>query len=92
MAVRFSAPRHYPGALGLARRSSGEILPQIEVYLSPVLRALEDARAPGIVGRALARAAAHELEHYRQQRSEHDPAGVLAERFNPKFRKAGSGS
>lgn len=72
----------HPGdALGSARRNgAGEILPEFAVYVAPVAR-LVGTRLPGVLGRSLARVAAHELGHYLGQRERHDREGLMSEFF-----------
>ena len=84
LALRFYGPERYPTALGLAYRSSNQVLPRLEVYLNPVLR-LINVRAPEIVGRALARVAAHEVGHYVYQKVEHDCEGLMRQSFTGKM-------
>jgi len=91
LAVRFSPPLRYASALGLAYRTGERIAPRLEVYLNTVLRSLNEVRAPSVVGRALARVAAHELVHFTFQRTDHDASGLLAERF-PATQLAGADS
>ncbi|MCL6546579.1 MAG: hypothetical protein K6T61_15265 [Bryobacteraceae bacterium] len=78
---RFDPPARYGAALGLAWFAQDRVLPVVEVYLNPVLRTLGPARSAEIVGRALARVAAHEVAHYALQRLDHDSSGLLHPRF-----------
>ncbi|MGQ9634841.1 MAG: hypothetical protein ACUVXB_11425 [Bryobacteraceae bacterium] len=80
---RFDPPARYGAALGLAWCAQDRVLPVVEVYLNPVLRTLAGARSGEIVGRALARVAAHEVAHYVLQRLDHDASGLLNPRFSP---------
>ena len=81
--ILWDPPERYPSALGVTWVASGHVLPRIEIYLNPVLRLLHNVRAPAWVGRALARVAAHEVIHYRSQRTGHDAAGLFAASFSP---------
>jgi hypothetical protein len=81
-------PRSHPEALGLAYAAAGRILPRLEVYLNPTLRMLAENRAPRLVGRALARVAAHELAHFQLQKAGHDETGLLREGFRPEDLRA----
>lgn len=69
-------------ALGLAHTANGAILPRLEVFVDPVMR-LTQAADWNTLGRALARVAAHELLHYRDQTAEHDAHGLLQARLTP---------
>jgi hypothetical protein len=84
--LRFRAepPLRYRTALGLVFRHGGRILPVLEIYVNPIVRHLDTARAPAVVGRAIARVSAHEIVHYLDQRSDHDPDGLLAEALRPR--------
>jgi hypothetical protein len=83
IALRFDPPARFSRALGLTWHAGERVLPAVEVYLNPILRALGEARTPGIVGRALARVAAHEVVHYGMQRLDHDSTGLLRPAFDP---------
>ena len=87
VSILWDAPQRHPSALGQTYVASNRVLPQIEIYLNPVLRLLNNARTPALVGRALARVAAHELIHYRSQRTDHDHAGVFRASFTPAYLK-----
>jgi hypothetical protein len=73
-AVRQDAP---DDALGLAHTRAGRIEPRLEVFVAPVMR-LTGAADWEVVGRALARVAAHEAIHYIQQRADHDDHGLFS--------------
>ena len=76
-----SPPEHLGHALGIAWKTADRILPYLEVYVLPVMRRLGHLRASGVVGRTLARVAAHEVVHYLGQRHDHDDAGILQTSF-----------
>jgi hypothetical protein len=76
-----SAPRLHGHALGIARKKAGRILPDLELYVQPVILRLGHLRVSGVVGRTLARIAAHEMVHYLDQRHDHDEAGILQPSF-----------
>lgn len=57
-------------ALGAARVEDGRVLPEIEVYASSVA-GLVGSRLPALLGRGLARVAAHEIGHYVLQTTTH---------------------
>lgn len=82
MILRARGSAEEPAALGAARRGGGRILPEIELYVDPVARLVE-TRLPGVLGRALARVAMHELAHYLQQSGEHLAEGYMMERLGP---------
>lgn len=68
-------------ALGAARiNQQGRILPECAVYVSPVAQ-LVGTRLPAVLGKSLARVAAHELGHYLHQREQHDHDGLMTESF-----------
>jgi hypothetical protein len=80
-----------PSALGAARTSGTRILPEIEVYTRS-LSALLQVRLPALLGRAMARVAAHEAGHYLTQSSAH-PGGLMSESFSaPRLMAARPGS
>ena len=66
--------------LGAARLQSGAVLPPLAVFVDPVM---EFTRANDwrVVGRALARIAAHEVLHYTAQRTTHAARGVMRSSF-----------
>jgi len=79
--IRFHPPSSHPGALGLAHMAGMRILPRLEIYLSPVLRIVHGRLSADLVGRALARVAAHEIGHYVLQEPEHHASGLMRESF-----------
>ena len=83
LSVVDSRPGIPADALGLAfRASSGAILPRLEIFVDPVAR-LTGAGDWQVLGRALARVAAHELLHYSRQTGDHDAHGLLQSRLTP---------
>jgi hypothetical protein len=77
-------------ALGITHVSEGRILPFVEVYCERVVQALGhrlDGRPPqvarGIIARALARVAAHEIYHVLTNRADHPRIGLAKEALNP---------
>jgi hypothetical protein len=70
-----------PSALGGIRQLNGRLLPEIAIFVTPTAL-LIDNRLPAVLGRALARVAAHELGHLLSQRSKHNPSGLMSERFS----------
>ena len=75
--VRTVAPQRYASALGLVYRTGERILPVIEVYVRPVVALLDREARADLLGRAIARVAAHELVHYSEQRGDHENAGLF---------------
>jgi hypothetical protein len=83
-AVRITL-RQYPGeeepaALGRTRYVNGRLLPEIDLFVSPVGQ-IVGTRLPGVIGRALARVAAHELGHWLAQETGHAAHGFMMERL-----------
>jgi len=74
-------PTRYAGALGLAYRHGDRILAGLHVYLQPVVKLLGERASAGVVGRALARVAAHEVGHYVFQQTDHHHHGLMREAF-----------
>jgi hypothetical protein len=68
-------------ALGAAKTVRGRVIAEFEVY-SERIAAMLPARLPNLMGRAMARVAAHELGHFFLQTSEHG-SGVMTEVFTP---------
>jgi len=83
LTIRQTPPARYRTALGLAFRRGGQVLPQLELYVTPVVRLLDGQQTAGIVGRALARVAAHETLHFLRQQSHHDRDGLMKAVFRP---------
>lgn len=69
------------GVLGLARIRSAHVEPRLEIYYQPMLRYLGNPNSSEAIGRALARVAAHETEHFLAQQVQHCRAGLLRSRF-----------
>jgi hypothetical protein len=66
-------------ALGAARTAGGRVMPEFEVYAGRIAELLP-VRLPKLMGRAMARVAAHELGHYFLQTQQHG-ADVMTEVF-----------
>ncbi len=69
-----------PDVLGAARRRGGAVLPPLAVFVDPVME-FTRANDWSVVGRALARVAAHEVRHYTAQQTTHAGRGVMRRRF-----------
>ena len=70
-----------PAALGRTLRRGGRLLPQIDIFVGPVSQLL-GTNLPGLLGRALARVATHELGHWISQGARHTDRGVMMERLS----------
>ena len=68
-----------PSALGAARTQGPRVLPEVELYAKHIA-ALLPAQLPSLMGRAMARVAAHEIGHYLLQRCDHG-GELMAEAF-----------
>jgi hypothetical protein len=79
---RAHAPSRYAAALGLTYSASGRVLPVIEVYTRNIVKALAEHAGSERFGRALARVAFHELQHYTRQEHGHDSQGLFARALN----------
>jgi len=82
LAVHDRAPRSPEGVLGRATMAHGSVTPQLEVFLDPVRSHLPNSQCWSVIGRALARVAAHEVAHFALQRPGHDDHGVLKASFS----------
>ncbi len=60
MSIRLVPPSRYSTAMGLAFTQQDRVLPLLEIYVEPVVRQIFGSRSPVILGRALARVAAHD--------------------------------
>ena len=78
ISIRSHAPARYETALGLAYAAGDRVLPVIELYVVNILRTLGRQIGSDSFGRALARVAFHELEHYNRQQRHHDTGGLFA--------------
>ena len=75
-------PTVYSGSLGLAYRHGDRILAGLNVYFQPMVKLLGPQASATIIGRALARVAAHEVGHYIFQQTGHDDRGLMREKFH----------
>jgi hypothetical protein len=74
-----SLAREEISALGAARVKDGRILPEIEIYATSVSTLIRST-LPALVGRGMARVAAHEIGHYLLQTT--DPSkGLMTEYY-----------
>lgn len=81
--IREAPGQRYSTALGLVQVRQGRVLPLIELYVRPVKELLGRDLHAAALGKALARVAAHELTHYREQRLDHGAAGSFRESLGP---------
>jgi hypothetical protein len=79
--LRGAPPETETAALGAARFKDGKVLPELEIYVDGIARLL-DTRLAGVLGRAMARVAAHEMAHYLRQQGGHEAEGALRERLS----------
>lgn len=68
--------------LGAARQEQTRIAPRLEIYLDRVVAMMPESRCWNVVGRALARVAAHEVAHFIDQNPGHSQTGLLQPRFS----------
>jgi hypothetical protein len=66
-----------PDVLGRTPVSGGHILPRAEVFAASIIRLLEGSRSHTLLGRAIARVAAHEIGHYLSQEGRHHASGLM---------------
>jgi hypothetical protein len=85
-AIRLSlyskAQGHGADVLGAARLEQSKIAPRLEIYLDRVVAMMPETRCWNVVGRALARVAAHEVAHFVGQDPRHAEAGLLRAQFS----------
>jgi hypothetical protein len=78
--LRRQPPDDEPSALGGTRYRDGRLVPEIELFVAPIAQIIW-TRLPGVLGRALARVATHELGHSLFNRTGHAVSGVMMERL-----------
>jgi hypothetical protein len=85
-AIRLSlfpkAQIHDADVLGAARVERSRIAPRLEIYLDRVVAMMPETRCWNVVGRALARVAAHEVAHFIGQDRRHTEAGLMRAHFS----------
>jgi hypothetical protein len=74
-------PARYAEALGLAHRRGERVFPALHLYTQSVRKIIGEQASAAQFGRALARVAAHELEHYLHQRVHHVELGLMRASF-----------
>jgi hypothetical protein len=82
IALHRSAPHQPSDVLGAAPIAGSQIAPQLEVYVDRVVELMPERQCWNVVGRALARVAAHEVAHYLGQQQQHSDTGVLQAGFS----------
>ena len=76
------APDHLEGVLGLAYRRSDRIEPRLNVFYGPLVRYIGDPKSTLLIGRAIARVAAHEAMHFIEQQPSHCADGLMQPEFS----------
>ena len=82
ISLRSKPPAEETAALGAARRKEGRIVPELDLFVDAIAQVV-DTRLPGVLGRAMARVATHEIAHYLYQAGVHTDGGLLMERLGP---------
>ena len=80
--IRGEAPDHLEGVLGLAYRRSERIEPRLKVFYGPLVRYIGDPNSTELIGRAIARVAAHEALHFLDQQPSHCADGLMRPEFS----------
>jgi hypothetical protein len=81
LTVKPDAPQPLHDVLGRAYTAGNSVSPQLEVFLDPVMDLMKDVHCWSIIGRALARVAAHEVGHFADQRATHAERGIMKAGF-----------
>jgi hypothetical protein len=85
-AIRLSLRQRAEGrdadVLGAAPIVGSRIAPRLEIYLDRVVAMIPESHCWNVVGRALARVAAHEVAHFIDQDQRHSEMGLLQARFS----------
>jgi hypothetical protein len=79
--LRSVPPGEELSALGATRYRNGRLVPEIALFVAPVADMI-GTRLPGVLGRALARVATHELGHWLSQDGGHAERGFMRERLS----------
>ena len=80
--IQVEPPGQLEGVLGLAYRRSKWIEPRLKVFYGPLVRYLGDPNSTQLIGRAIARVAAHEAMHFLEQQPSHCADGLLRPKFS----------
>jgi len=80
--IQDEPPDHLDGVLGLAYRRSERIEPRLKVFYGPLVRYIGDPNSTQLIGRAIARVAAHEAMHFLEQQPEHCADGLMRPEFS----------
>jgi hypothetical protein len=81
LTVTSDAPQPLSDVLGRAYSAGNSIAPRLEVFLDPVMDLMKDVHCWSIIGRALARVAAHEMGHFADQKAIHRERGLMKAGF-----------
>jgi hypothetical protein len=79
--LRRQPPDEESSALGRTRHVNGRLVPDIELFAAPTVQIVGTV-LPGVLGRAMARVATHELGHWLSQGSGHSTRGFMMERLS----------
>jgi hypothetical protein len=82
VSLQRSASGHPSDVLGGAFLTGERITPQLNVFYDRVVELIPESACWNVVGRALARVAAHEVAHFIGQDPQHADAGLLRARFS----------
>jgi hypothetical protein len=77
LTIRADSMPGRPDVLGRTPVSGGHILPRAEVFAPSVIHLLGDLRSHTLLGRAIARVAAHEIGHHLSQQGDHQESGLM---------------
>lgn len=80
--IEDEAPDHLEGVLGLAYRRTERIEPRLKVFYGPLVRYIGDPNSTQLIGRAIARVAAHEAMHFLEQQPAHCANGLMRPEFS----------
>jgi hypothetical protein len=81
LSVKPDPPQPLSDVLGRASLAGNSVAPRLEVFLDPVMVLMKDAHCWSIIGRALARVAAHEVGHFADQKAIHRERGLMKAGF-----------
>ncbi len=81
LVVEADAPKSLNDVLGRAYAGNSSVSPRLEVFVEPVVDLMKDVHCWSIIGRALARVAAHEVGHFADQKAMHSERGLMKAGF-----------
>ena len=79
--LRRQGPENETDALGRAPVFNGKVLRVLDVYVQPTLGLIGRMDSSTLIGRALARVAAHEVSHFIDQDLRHSGRGLMRSTF-----------